>query len=52
MFFLPRTPSTPWGANVEHSPVFINDVAGSPYTTFFVTVARWSDGAQDSASMH
>ena len=50
MFFLPRTPSAAWGANVEHSPVFINDVAGSPYTTFFVTVARWSDGAQDSTS--
>lgn len=50
MFFLPRTPAAAWGANVEHSPVFFNDVGSSAYTTFMVTVARWSDGARDSTS--
>lgn len=52
MFFLPRTPSAAWGANVDHARVFNNDVAGSPYTTFFVPVARWSDGARDSTSVN
>jgi hypothetical protein len=50
MFFLPRTPSATWGANVDHSPVVFNDGPGAAFTTFMVVVSHWSDGAEDSRS--
>jgi hypothetical protein len=44
MFFLPDTTLAQWGAGAKGSPV--NGAAGGaePYTVFFVTVAKWSDG--------
>ncbi len=50
MFFLPRTPSATWGANVDHSPVVFNDGPDAAFTTFMVLVSHWSDGAEDAKS--
>jgi hypothetical protein len=53
MFFFPHTPdSGQWGANVEHSPVTINDAATAALTTVDVRVAYWSDGTPDSTSVN
>ncbi|HEX3927084.1 MAG TPA: hypothetical protein VHW65_03735, partial [Gemmatimonadales bacterium] len=43
MFFLPRTSSATWGANVDRSPVVVNDPADAAFSTFMVVVAKWSD---------
>jgi hypothetical protein len=48
MFFLPPTSPSAWGANVDRSPVVVNDPRGAAFTTFMVIVAHWSDGTLDS----
>lgn len=50
MFYLPRTTSVDWGANVKDSPVYGDSSALEPLTVFAVPVTRWSDGT--SADMH
>ena len=52
MFFVPRTPSPEWGADLAHSPVFVVDSGDpDPFVTIAVVVTRWSDGT-DSLSRH
>ena len=52
MFFLPRTTVAGWGADREHSPVFVVDSGRVvPWVTFAVPVPRWSDGTPDSSSV-
>jgi hypothetical protein len=48
MFFLPLTEAASWGANLnDHSPIFAAAGDPEPVTTFFVPVAKWSDGTPD-----
>ena len=48
MFFTPITSPTKWGANVDGSPIHVNDAPTATYTTFAIPVAQWSDGTPDS----
>jgi hypothetical protein len=51
MFFYSDTDPAIWGANLQGSPVLgVNDTV-EHLTTFVVPVQRWSDGAEDSASV-
>ncbi|HEY6375157.1 MAG TPA: hypothetical protein VIX90_06490 [Edaphobacter sp.] len=52
MFFLPPTEAAKWGANVKGAAIYA--ATGNPelVTTFFVPVAKWSDGTADSADGH
>lgn len=43
MFFLARTDSGAWGANLGGSPVISAQDDHDPTTTFFVLVPKWSD---------
>lgn len=43
MFFLARTDSGAWGANLGGSPVIAAPDDHDPTTTFFVLVPKWSD---------
>ena len=43
MFFLARTDSAAWGANLGGSPVITAPDDHDPTTTFFVLVPKWSD---------
>lgn len=45
MFFLARTDSGAWGANLGGSPVIAAQDDLDPTTTFFVLVPKWSDGS-------
>ena len=48
MFFLPPTEPASWGANLkDFSPVYAAKGDPEPVTTFFVPVAKWSDGTAD-----
>ena len=48
MFFLPPTEAASWGANLkDFSPVYAAQGDPEPVTTFFVPVAKWSDGTAD-----
>jgi hypothetical protein len=54
MFYLANTEAAAWGANLAGSPIFADStgVLGEkdsvePVTTFFVPVAKWSDGTLD-----
>jgi hypothetical protein len=44
MFYLPRTKTTEWGANLRDSPVYGDSNALEPLTVFAVPVTHWSDG--------
>jgi hypothetical protein len=51
MFYLANTEAASWGANLDGSPVladgstiFAQQATAEPVTTFFVPVAKWSDG--------
>lgn len=44
MFFLPHVEGTAWGANLPGSPVAAVQGKFDSFTTFFVTVSKWSDG--------
>jgi hypothetical protein len=52
MFFLARTDSAAWGADLVGSPVFsAQDDVGRRVTTFMVAVAQWSDGTTAAMEM-
>lgn len=44
MFFVPTTAGAAWGANLPGSPVAADRGKLDVFTTFFVTVPKWSDG--------
>jgi hypothetical protein len=47
MFYGSRSDGTEWGADAEHSPVFLNPQfqgAPEPLTTYVVVAPNWSDG--------
>ena len=44
MFFVPATDGSPWGANAPGSPLYSSTRDVEPVTTYFLVVARWSDG--------
>lgn len=48
MFFLPRMAAADWGADLPASPVNAAANGVEPFTTFYVPVAKWSDGTPDS----
>jgi hypothetical protein len=52
MFFLARTGDDAWGANLGGSPIFSDQEAHDPITTFFVPVPSWSDGTPAVTEAH
>jgi hypothetical protein len=50
MLFLPRMPVADWGANLPGAPVYGGEGDMSPFTVFFIPVARWSDGTPDEGT--
>jgi hypothetical protein len=52
MFFVAHTDGAAWGANLGGSPVFSAHDDHDPITTFFVLVAKWSDGTPAGAETH
>lgn len=45
MFHVPKAPATSWGANVQGSPVVLDDrLVPEPQSIFLVPVGHWSDG--------
>jgi hypothetical protein len=44
MFWFPRNADMNWGAGAPGSPVDVQQDSPDPITTFFVSVAKWSDG--------
>jgi hypothetical protein len=52
MFFLAHTDAAAWGANLDGSPVQAGKDDSDPVTTFFILVARWSDGTPSDAPTH
>lgn len=51
MFFAPRTTPAQWGAGLAGSPVLGGDSGLEPVSTFFVPVAKWSDGTPAEMKM-
>jgi len=49
MFFLPAAAGGPdsWGANLAGAPLVASIDPVEPVTTFFIPVAKWSDGTSD-----
>jgi hypothetical protein len=48
MFYGRRSDGSEWGADAEHSPVFLNPQfqgAPEPLTTYIIVVPNWSDGS-------
>jgi hypothetical protein len=52
MFFLAHTDGAAWGANLDGSPIFAAQSDPEPVTTFYVPVAKWSDGTSSVAETH
>jgi hypothetical protein len=52
MFFLAHTDGAAWGANLDGSPIFAAQSDPEPVTTFYVPVAKWSDGTSSAVEMH
>ena len=52
MFFPPPTEAAKWGANLKGAAIYAATGDPEPVTTFFVPVAKWSDGTSDSADGH
>jgi hypothetical protein len=59
MFYLANTDAAAWGANLDGSPIFADSTgvfgekgSAEPITTFFVPVAKWSDGTLDIKEAH
>ncbi|MDQ2840328.1 MAG: hypothetical protein M3Y72_04670 [Acidobacteriota bacterium] len=53
MFYGSRSDGSEWGADAEHSPVYLNPQfqgAQEPLTTYIVVAPNWSDGSP--ASLH
>jgi len=51
MFFVPRTTSAAWGADLPGVPVMSDSSGLEPVTTFFVLSPRWSDGSPATMAM-
>ena len=49
MFFLAHTETAAWGANLPGSPVAADRASLDPFTTFYVSVPKWSDGTSAMA---
>jgi hypothetical protein len=49
MFFQPTASGGPlsWGANLDGAPLLASTDPVEPVTTFYIPVAKWSDGTQD-----
>jgi hypothetical protein len=49
MFFQPASAGGPeaWGANLDGAPLLASTDPVEPVTTFFIPVAKWSDGSED-----
>lgn len=45
MFFIAQADVSSWGAELRGSPVYASRPDSDPFTTFFVLVPTWSDGA-------
>jgi hypothetical protein len=52
MFFVARTDSGAWGANLRGSPVFAGQDDQEPITTFYVPVSKWSDETPAAMETH
>jgi hypothetical protein len=55
MFYLAKTQAAEWGANLKGSPmfadsssIFAKEGSPEPITTFFLPVAKWSDGTPEN----
>lgn len=48
MIFVPQTETAGWGANLPGSPIFGSTDQTDRVTTFYIPVAKWSDGSADS----
>jgi hypothetical protein len=44
MFWFPKNVAMQWGGGEPGSPVSVQQDSPDPITTFFVSVAKWSDG--------
>jgi len=51
MVFVPQADLAGWGANLPGSPIFGTTDQTDRATTFFIPVAKWSDGSADSGDM-
>lgn len=51
MFYIGNAAAADWGANLKGSPVFAGPMAPEPVTIFFVPVAKWSDGTEQTMEM-
>jgi hypothetical protein len=45
MFYIAHADAASWGADLPGSQIFAGDSKFEPFTTFFVPVAKWSDGS-------
>ncbi len=52
MFYVAHADGATWGADLPGSPVFSARGKLDPYTTFFVPIAKWSDGSSAVMAMH
>ncbi len=52
MFFIAHISGSAWGADLPGSPVYASQSDPDPVTTFYVPVAKWSDGTAAMADMH
>ncbi len=48
MIFVPQTDPSGWGANLPGAPIFASTDQTDRVTTFFIPVAKWSDGSGDA----
>jgi len=51
MTFIPQAEPAGWGANLPGSPIFGSTDKTDRVTTFYIPVAKWSDGSADSGDM-
>jgi hypothetical protein len=45
MFWFPQRDNIAWGAGLPGSPVYVNQDAPDPITTFIISAPTWSDGS-------
>jgi hypothetical protein len=49
MFDLPRMDGAAWGANLDGTPIFFQQLDPAPITEFYVVMSEWSDGTPVNA---
>jgi hypothetical protein len=49
MFELPRMDGAAWGANLDGTPIFFQQLDPAPITEFYVVMGKWSDGTPVNA---